>query len=134
MAVFGSPLPGTLAAKIAQRQSGFWPPFLLTSLEWLAAHITPTPHFSLGPNYAYFIVVILAAIGGLGLIIRPKFAWWGILIWVGLYTAGYTAMDIPFYRWYVAPLVLGGAILAGAGGPRPFLTSSASMEAGIKPG
>ena len=113
---FGSPLPSTLQAKMAQFQSGFWPPFFRTSLEWLAAYAVKTPHFShLGSSYLYLIVVAMVALGGLSLLLRPQFRWWSIFIWLGLYTAGYSFLGIPFYRWYVTPLAFGGMVLAGLG-------------------
>lgn len=113
---FGSPFPSTLQAKMAQLQSGFWAPFFITSLEWLAAYIIPTPHFSnLGPNYSFLTIVALAGMGGIYMTLKPEFRWWAIIGWVGLYTAGYTIIGVPFYRWYVAPLVLAGMVLAGLG-------------------
>lgn len=116
LVTFGSPLPSTLPAKIAQMQSGYWAPFLRTSLEWLAAYIIKTPHFSSRePHYSYFVVVALAALGGWSLLLRPQFRWWAILIWIGLYAAGYSLLGVPFYHWYVAPLALGGLVLAGLG-------------------
>jgi hypothetical protein len=115
MLTFGSPLPSTLYAKIAQMESGYFAPFLITSLEWLAAYVIPTPHFAHSPNYSYLVAVVLAAIGGLSLLIRPQFRWWAIFIWLGLYVIGYSLLGIPFYHWYAAPLMLGSMILVGLG-------------------
>jgi hypothetical protein len=117
LVTFGSPLPDTLSVKVAQGRSGLWAPFLITSLEWLAAYTIPTPHFSyVGPNYSYLIIVALAVLGGLSQLFPPvRYRWWAIMIWLGLYTAGYTWLGVPFYHWYAAPLALGGLILAGLG-------------------
>ena len=58
---------------------------------------------------------MFAALGGLYLMVHPRFRWWGIMAWLGSYVVGYSLLGVPFYHWYAAPLALGGAILAGLG-------------------
>ena len=116
LVTFGSPLPSTLQAKIAQGQSGYFAPFLRTSAEWLAAYILKTPHLHhAGASSLYLIIVVLAAIGSVSLLLHPQFRWWAILIWLGLYAAGYSLLGVPFYHWYVAPFAIGETVLAGLG-------------------
>jgi hypothetical protein len=113
--VFGSPLPGTLQAKLAHMESGYFAPFLSTSVRWLMAYAVPNPLLALGPSYTHLVVWFLAALGGWYLLSGPRFRWWGIMVWLASYTAAYALLGVPFYHWYAAPLALGGTILAGLG-------------------
>jgi hypothetical protein len=57
--------------------------------------------------------LILAVIGGVSLLLQRQFRWWAIIIWLGLYAAGYSLLGVPFYHWYVVPFAIGQTILAG---------------------
>jgi len=113
---FGSPLPGTLQAKQAQLDSGYWGPFFRTSVDWLRAYVMGSPTFNfIQPDWRYGVIVVLA---GIGMIFYRK--WWksataGVLIWVSVYAVGYTLLGIPFYTWYAIPLLLAGLLMAGLG-------------------
>jgi hypothetical protein len=115
IAYFGSPLPSTLQAKLAQMDSGYFAPFLTTSVRWLQAYAIPNPDLPLGSSYANAVVFMFAVFGGLYLMIHPRFRWWGIMVWLGSYGVAYSLLGVPFYHWYAAPLALGLAILAGLG-------------------
>ncbi|MGH9463695.1 MAG: hypothetical protein ACRD1X_21035, partial [Vicinamibacteria bacterium] len=112
---FGSPLPATLQAKLAQMESGHFAPFLTTSVRWLLAYAVPNPLLPLSPSYTYLVVWMLSALGGAYLLLRPRFRWWGIMAWIASYVIAYSLLGVPFYHWYAAPLTLGGTILAGLG-------------------
>jgi hypothetical protein len=112
---FGSPFPSTLQAKIAQMQSGYFAPFLSTSLRQLAVYAAPDPTRP-EASLAYVVVFGLAGLGVLFLLVkRPSSSFWLVFAWIGLYACGYALLRVPFYHWYMAPLVLGGALLAGLG-------------------
>lgn len=114
---FGTPLPGTLQAKMAQMDSGVFPPFFITSLDMFRSYLTGSPNFpGVIPHYAYFIAAILAFLGGISLLFQLRQPiWWAIMAWLGLYAAGYSLLDVPFYHWYSIPLLYGGIILTGLG-------------------
>ena len=120
IAYFGSPLPGTLQAKLAQMDSGYFAPCLATSLRWLLAYAIPNPYLPVSASYTNLVVFMFAAVGGLYLFIHPRFRWWGIMTWLASYVAGYSLLGVPFYHWYAAPLALGGSILAGLGAQLVF--------------
>lgn len=112
---FGSPLPATLPAKLAQMESGYFAPFLTTSFRWLLAYAIPNPSLPLSSSQTNLVVFLFAACGGLYLMLHPRFRWWGIVVWLVVYAAGYSLLGVPFYHWYAAPLVLGVAMAAGLG-------------------
>lgn len=114
---FNTFFPSTLQAKIAQMNSGLWSPFLLTTLDMLRSYVIGSQNFpDVTPQYGYLIIVIFAFVGGISLLVRPKWLWWVISIWIGLYSLGYALLDVPFYHWYSVPLLYGGIVLAGLGG------------------
>jgi len=113
--VFGSPLPSTLEAKQAQFASGYFAPFLKTTLRWLIAHVYPASYLPVTPSYSYTIIFGFAALGGLSLFRDFRSRWWCVVIWLGLYAGVYSGLRVPFYFWYAAPLVFGGLLLAGLG-------------------
>lgn len=117
LSVFGSPLPGSLHAKIAQMKSGLFPPFFSTSLDMFRGYIIGSPHFpDITPNYLYLILVLFGFIGGVSLGIPPRqHRWWALAAWIALYALGYSLLNVPFYHWYSIPLLYGGIILAGLG-------------------
>jgi hypothetical protein len=115
-AVYGSPLPATLGAKLAQRDSGLWPAFGKGMFEWLRAFTmqASSPLFPLLPaapnaiRYLFFIALGLPAL--------VLFRFWLLpLAWVLLYLLAYQALNVPFYHWYIVPAVFGLMICAAAG-------------------
>lgn len=114
---YGSLLPVTLDAKLAQRDSGLWPSFLGGLTEWIRAFTIQGsselfPTLPAAPNairFMYFIVVGLPAV-------LVFFRFWLVpLAWVALYVLGYTILNVPFYHWYVVPVAVGLMILAACG-------------------
>ena len=91
---FGSPFPSTLNAKIAQAQSGLWPPFALGFLNWF------------GTFAANNWLVVLFALVGLWVawrVFRPALFLAG---WGALHVVAYSLLGVAFYAWYVAPFVV----------------------------
>ncbi|MDP3980134.1 MAG: hypothetical protein Q8Q33_01830 [Chlamydiota bacterium] len=115
--IFGTPLPSSLQAKAAQMDSGAFSPFLITSFDMFRGYTIGSPNFpSIIPHYSYLIVGIFAFVGLVSLLIRSRqFIWWSIVLWLILYSIGYSLIDVPFYHWYSIPLLYGGIILAGLG-------------------
>ncbi|MDQ6692885.1 MAG: hypothetical protein M3014_00460 [Chloroflexota bacterium] len=105
---FGSPLPGTLEAKISQGKAG-WPFFLTGSISWFNDII--------GDSHARSVLYLLAPLGALTLtwsaFRRQAVTPWLLLLgWCALFTAGYTALRVSFYHWYAVPAAVGIGILA----------------------
>jgi hypothetical protein len=99
---FGSPLPGTLEAKVAQGKAG-WTMFFSGTVQWLNERLGP------GLIRPFVFALILAGVIALLLSLRkkPVGPWFMFLAWCALFTVGYTALRVSFYGWYVVPAALG---------------------------
>ncbi len=136
---FGMPLPGTLAAKQAQRASGVWGAFGTGFALWLLA-LTPydTP-FTVPRTHSGFATFL--GLGLSGLVLLPwRRGWWPLAAWPIASCIAFRQMRLPFYHWYaVAPallLALGaglscdiGARLLGAAANRWWPAASARRPA-----
>ncbi len=111
---YGSPLPSTLAAKLAQRDSGLWTTFGPGLVNWilLFAWNDQGPNLGFAPVAPPFLW-LWTLVGTVGVWRYRVF--WPLLAWVALFVLAYTAMRIPFYHWYAAPAVLGLSIVAACG-------------------
>lgn len=111
---FGSPIPLTLSAKLAQRDLG-WPAYGRGLRNWL--------HLILGPDGRpasfEFISWDPRALGFWVTLGLPALLWyrflWLPLAWVAAFVFSYRTMQVPFYHWYAAPVVVGIAALAACG-------------------
>jgi hypothetical protein len=102
---FGSPLPGTMAAKIAQAQGGGMQLFLPGAIAWVQ---------SLGHYYKpLFIIIALAAIGIIPGVKNPAVRI--LALFAILHTLAYQIAGIPFFGWYVVPECVAVAALAAQG-------------------
>jgi hypothetical protein len=112
---YGSPLPNTLAAKLAQRDSGFWVTYGRGLRDWLHAisgpNATPATFeiFSFDPRAIGFWAAL-----GIPAIFSYR-CWWLPFGWALLFVVSYRMLKVPFYHWYAAPAILGLVILAAAG-------------------
>jgi hypothetical protein len=115
-AFYGSLLPATLDAKLAQRDSGLWPSFAWGLVEWLRAFTMQSssalfPGIIAAPHAIRYILFV-----ALGLPALLLFRFWALpLAWVALFILAYSVLNVPFYGWYVVPVVFGLAVLAGSG-------------------
>lgn len=114
---YGSPLPGTLQAKMAQGSSGFWQLFGRGTVEWLRGFTIQgsSPIFTnlpAIPNATRFILFVIVGIPATLVFFRFQIL---PLTWAALYALAYHLLNVPFYHWYIVPIVLGLMILAGAG-------------------
>jgi hypothetical protein len=113
---YGSALPATFGAKLAQRDSGLWPAFGKGMFEWLRAFTmqgssTTYPQLPAAPNAIRYVLFVV-----LGLPALVLFRFWLLpLAWVVLYLVAYQALNVPFYHWYIIPAVFGLMILAASG-------------------
>lgn len=115
-AYYGSLLPGTLDAKLAQRDSGLWAPFATGLFEWIRAFTVQGssplfPTIQAAPNAIRFVLFVAL---GLPALLLYRF-WLLPLAWVVLYLLAYTTLAVPFYHWYAVPAALGLMILAACG-------------------
>ncbi len=107
---FGSILPATLGAKMAQVASGLWAPFPVRLFgEWL-------PGWGLGP-WGFFSTVLGFVLVGVGLIIIGARQQRMVIfpIWLIGYAAGYSLLGVPGYHWYRLPIFFVLALCAGLG-------------------
>jgi hypothetical protein len=111
---YGSPLPSTLPAKLAQRDSGLWGSFGRGLVDWLRLFLWDATRPNLGfAPVAPPTLWAWIAVGGLAVWrCRPVLP---LLAWTAAFTGAYAALRVPFYHWYSAPAVLGLSILGGAG-------------------
>ena len=111
---YGSPLPSTVGAKLAQRDSGLWGSFGRGLVDWLRLFLWDSTRPNLGfapvtpPTLWIWIAVGVAAIW------RVR-AFLPLLAWTAIFTGSYAVLRVPFYHWYAAPATLGLCILGGAG-------------------
>lgn len=109
-------LPHTLGAKMAQMQSGAWGPFVKTTLDWYRAYLVGSPTFpAIVPSPAFWVIPVLAVMGGVYLLVCPRDRWACLVIWLAGYMAGYSILAVPFYQWYAFPVLFLGLVLAGLG-------------------
>jgi len=108
---FGRIVPNTLSVKMAQEQSGLWLSFPERLLEWIPLW---ERQFALGHlsilNIWWLLVII-----GLGSSIIEKRRWLLFLAWIGMYIAGYTALQVAGYWWYQLPILFVLQLFAALG-------------------
>ncbi|RLE22275.1 MAG: hypothetical protein DRJ65_14250 [Acidobacteria bacterium] len=97
---FGSILPATLSAKMAQVASGLWAPFPVRLFEeWL-------PGWGVGPwgviSTVLGYVLVMGGLVAMATRLRTMlvFPAWGVV-----YAAGYSLLGVPGYAWYSLPVV-----------------------------
>jgi hypothetical protein len=100
---FGSPLPATLRAKVAQAELGVTGFYAYTTyLQGLA--ILARARLAQSPLYLLFLPALVA-----GLVAMLRRGRWVrlLLAWALAHLAGYTLLGVTPYVWYYAPLVPG---------------------------
>jgi hypothetical protein len=114
---FGSPLPVTLGAKLAQRDSGGWLTYGRGLRSWMQNFLGPNGR----PATFEFVSWDPRAVGfwmaiGLPAVFFTRWRfWWLPMAWVLGFVLSYRTLKVPFYHWYAAPAVVGIAILAACG-------------------
>jgi hypothetical protein len=114
---YGSLLPDTLDAKLAQRDSTLWGPFFEGLVEWIRAFTiqgssTLFSTVPAAPNAIRFIYFV--AFGVIGCLLLFRF-WLLPLAWIALYLMAYSILNVPFYHWYAVSPAFGLMILAACG-------------------
>jgi hypothetical protein len=100
---FGSPFPFTLAAKIAQQQSGLWDTFAVGFFKWSR------------DNAVWLAPLGIFALIGIVWAVRAKSRVLLLLAWAILHLVAYSVLGVAFYPWYVAPLIPALCLFAGIG-------------------
>jgi hypothetical protein len=100
---FGSPFPFTLAAKVAQAQSGLWDPFATGFVKWLAAN-----GWWLAAQFGFALVGTVWALRARAIMLLAGA--WGVAHFVA-----YSLLGVAFYPWYVASLFPALCLFAGVG-------------------
>ncbi|MFL5731657.1 MAG: hypothetical protein ACJ78Q_00530 [Chloroflexia bacterium] len=123
---FGSPLPATLGAKVAQGSARG----TVTFFEGLGYFWT----HSLGNQAALWLPALaLLAVGLVG-IVRRGSALALPLVWSALFIAGFSLLHVPRYPWYYSPLVpVAMVALVIGGGLTASLTVGASRRTMPRP-
>ena len=100
MPVFGNIFPNTLAAKIAQVDSGLWPAFQTRLInDWV-------PGWTIGPSFGFAVLNLffLLAAAGLVRIARNHPRLSVLPLWAVAYGSGYALLGVPGYPWYRLPI------------------------------
>ena len=109
---FGLILPETLSAKMAQKATGYWTPFLSRLLnQWIP---TWGQQFSL-PFYPFLNLWWILISIGLVYILFRKPQWLVLLIWISFYVVGYIVLDVAGYWWYQLPILFVMQIIMALG-------------------
>jgi arabinofuranosyltransferase len=111
---YGSILPLTLTAKLAQTQSGIRMPFTQGAVELIHMYLGSNIFYGPAALPIYRIYLILALVGVVALFIRYRY-WLLFLASELLLILGYVFLGAPFYHWYFLPVLLISAILIGSG-------------------
>jgi hypothetical protein len=129
---YGTPVPSTLGAKLAQRDSGLWGSFGRGLVDWLRLFLwdstRPNGGFApVTPPTLWLWVVI-----GAPAVWRHR-GFLPLVGWALLFVGAYAALRVPFYHWYAAPAVLGLCVL-GAAGLCAVLEAVVTVAPGVRQG
>ncbi|HHI80072.1 MAG TPA: hypothetical protein ENK02_08825 [Planctomycetes bacterium] len=94
---FGTPIPGTLRAKLAQRASGAWGGSFFSGLK---KSLAAFDLHELLPPKAFRWVAIPSLLFGLGSRSPLRL----LVLWALLLSLAYSLLNPPFYHWYGVPL------------------------------
>ncbi len=113
-AYYGSPLPATMGAKVAQTRSGSWGTFGRGTWNALILQLPrsrPVPGVIPMPGAWVFLAAVLL---GVAVVWRYRFMWLS-LAWAVVFALVYHLAHLPFYGWYIVPIVFALSLLAGCG-------------------
>ncbi len=109
---FGTPLPHTLEAKMAQARSGFWSlalpplsflPLFVKGILWWLKHVH---------GVLVLVMVLPFSIAGLVSFRRWHPVLTLVILWGGLHLTAYSILKVPHYHWYYSPILL--ALILGS--------------------
>lgn len=119
--VFGSPFPSTLAAKIAQGDSGGWNLFLKGGLGDLAR----LPEYAAGLAFVFVPIAVL----GLYRITRHERVWAIFVVNSLLFAVAYQfVLGVSYSHWYLANVYVTNGIVLGAGIRQLLIVSGSLAE------
>jgi hypothetical protein len=112
---FDSPIPNTLGAKMAQRDSGFWGDravFLRGAWDLWKRAVGPEPL-----RRGFLLLLAALALAGAIALLRRRTGWQVLVpvaIAAGVLAIAYgVVLDVPPYPWYYAPLAYACLVFAG---------------------
>ena len=111
MPVFGNIFPNTLAAKIAQVDSGLWPAFQTRLIgDWI-------PGWKIGPSLGFTLLNLFFVLAAFGLLrIARNYPRLLVLpLWALAYGSGYALLGVPGYPWYRLPIEFVLIVLVAVG-------------------
>lgn len=111
---YGSLLPMTLTAKLAQTQSGAWRPFAQGGMEIVRSFLGSGIVFGPAAEPVFRIYLFLVFLGIIALFLRSQY-WLLFLASELLLMLGYSLLQAPFYHWYFMPILVVASILIGVG-------------------
>ena len=115
VAAYGSPVPNTLAVKLAQTASGLWQPFAAD----LGSRWLPVWASSWGPSSPALANLIWWLVGmGLAWSLVRDRTLLVLVAWSAAYVAAYAALGVPSYPWYGLPAFFVLQLIAALGGAR----------------
>jgi len=110
-AYYGTPLPGTMASKVAQTRSGNWGTFGRGCLNALLALLPSGQKIPGNVPMPFAALLLAAALFGVAVVNRFRF-WLPLLAWCVLFALVYHLAHLPFYHWYMIPVALALCIFA----------------------
>lgn len=112
---FGSPLPGTLSAKLAQASSGYWQPFAADLLwRWLPLWSGAWGRVEQAWAHPIWLLTAFGLVRGL-----RRDRWAAILAaWSLTYVLAYACLGVPSYPWYSLSVLFVLQVLAALGAAR----------------
>ena len=111
MPTFGNIFPNTLAAKIAQVDSGLWPAFQTRLIgDWV-------PGWKIGPSLGFPLLNLFFVLvaGGLVRLARTYPRLRVLPVWAVVYGSGYALLGVPGYPWYRLPIEFVLIVLLASG-------------------
>ncbi len=110
-ATFGTILPATMNAKMAQHESGLWSSFPTRLLSWIPGWEKQFTLANLPILNLWWLLIFIGLVSA----ITEKPKWLLFLVWVIEYIVGYTVLHVAGYWWYQLPILFVLQILAAVG-------------------
>jgi arabinofuranosyltransferase len=111
---FGSPVPQSLSAKMAQGASGLWQ----SGIMFLPGLLNQVRE--LYPGWLRLLPIALLMLAGCAQAVRQKNALGLLFIWAVLHSIFYYLLGVPGYHWYYGPIFIGVDLLFALGAHEIF--------------
>lgn len=109
---FGTVVPNTLAAKVAQGASGLWRPFLEQLVRvWIPSWGTRLALPGVPLLGVWYLLVVI----GLAAVVRRHRPLLVLVVWMVAYVGSYALLGVAGYPWYALPVYFVLSLLLGVG-------------------